>query len=272
MWTTPISLCLALSGKATPRLAARRRPTFHRPSCRPRLEALEDRRLLSAGALDTTFNPNGNPPGTVTTSLTSARDVAYVPLVQPDGKIVAAGTVLPKASGTSNWEFGVARYNADGSLDSSFGAGGTALAGFAHSAYGWAAVLYPNVGTANDGKIVVEGWTSESSKKGFSGEVLALARFNTNGTLDTTFGSGGEVTTAFPSVGSVTSRGVVITSTGKIVAVGDNGTDYVLARYNANESLDTTFDTGGDGHHGVHVADLRGKPGPATGRQAGRRR
>jgi uncharacterized delta-60 repeat protein len=207
------------------------------------LELLEDRCLLSAGALDATFNPTGNPPGTVTTSLTSARDIAYVPLAQPDGKIVAAGDVLAGTRG--NWEFGVARYSADGSLDSSFGSGGTALAAFAHSAYGWAAALYPKVGTANDGKIVVEGWTYVSSKKGFTGDVLALARFNTNGTLDSTFGSGGEVTTAFPSVGSVTSRGVVITSTGKIVAVGDNGTDYVLARYNANGTLDPTFGTGG---------------------------
>jgi uncharacterized delta-60 repeat protein len=73
-------------------------------------------------------------------------------------------------------------------------------------------------------------------------------RFNTNGMLDTTFGSGGEVLTSF-SVGStnlsITSRGVVVTSTGQIVAVGDNGSDYVLARYNVNGSLDSNFGQGG---------------------------
>jgi uncharacterized delta-60 repeat protein len=111
-----------------------------------------------------------------------------------------------------------------------------------------AAALYPQAGTANDGKIVLEGSKdvdiSTKKNRPIFQDAVALARFNTNGTLDTTFGNGGEVTTLF-SIGSVTSRGVVITSDGKIVVAADNGMDCVLARYNANGSLDTTFGTGG---------------------------
>ena len=65
MWPTLISLWLTLSGNAPTRPAPRRRPAFRRPSHRLRLEALEDRCLLSAGALDPTF---GNGAGYVITN------------------------------------------------------------------------------------------------------------------------------------------------------------------------------------------------------------
>src|SRR5262249_41708070 len=139
-------------------------------------------------------------------------------------------------------------YNADGSLDLSFGSGGSAQASFGpNNDFCQAAALYPQAGTANDGKIVLEGWSYQRGKGKVIGE-LALARFKTNGNLDTTFRSGGEVLTAFmvgstPASGS--SRGVVVTSAGQIVAVADNGTDYFLARYNANGTLDSTFGQGG---------------------------
>jgi uncharacterized delta-60 repeat protein len=230
MWQTFLSLCLALSGKTTRQRAPRRRPAFSHHVSRLRLEGLEDRCLLSAGALDPTF---GNGAGYVTTWPSSYGGVAETVLVQPDGKILAVGEISAAVPGTKKGNltihtvFGVARYNTDGSLDTTFGSGGIAQANFGpHEAYCQAATLQP------DGKIVLEGY--------YYGDI-ALARFNTNGTLDTTFGSGGQVLTS----GGFTSRGVVLTSTGKIVAVADNKTDYVLVRYNANGTLDTTFGTGG---------------------------
>jgi uncharacterized delta-60 repeat protein len=209
----------------------------------PRLEALEDRCLLSAGALDPTF---GSGAGYVTTAPSKTFSAATAALIQPDGKIIAAGDFLavtgPKKHGVTPTAdvFGLARYNTDGGLDTAFGSGGVAQGNLAIAdTFGESAVLYPNAGTANDGKIVVEDYAN--------GEI-AIERFNANGTLDTAFGSGGTVLTSF-SVGStllsITSRGVVLTNAGEIVAVGDNGTDYVLARYNADGSLDSTFGTGG---------------------------
>src|SRR5437763_6954135 len=84
-----------------------------RPSRKVRLEVLEDRCLLSAGALDPTFGAGA---GYVTTSISSGNDIARVALIQPDGKIVVTGDANP-ATGRN---FAVARYNADGSLDTSF--------------------------------------------------------------------------------------------------------------------------------------------------------
>jgi uncharacterized delta-60 repeat protein len=218
----------------------------HRPNYRLRLENLEDRCLLSAGALDPTF---GNGAGYVSTSMTNYWNVAYVPLVQPDGKIVAVGDVLSPEPGTKKGTtithevFGVARYNTDGSLDTSFGTGGTAQANFGpNSAYAWGAALYPNAGTANDGKLVLAGWYTPPAARPNQVSVsdLALARFNANGSLDATFGSGGEVLTSF-SVGGVSGAGVVVTSAGQIVIAGQGPDDIVLARYSANGSLDSTF-------------------------------
>jgi uncharacterized delta-60 repeat protein len=93
--------------------------------------------------------------------------------------------------------------------------------------------VYPNAGTANDGKIVAAG---------SDGNHVLLARYNPNGTLDTTFGSGGTVTTAVPG----TPFSAAIQSDGKIVLGGDVNYNGLLLRYNVNGSLDTTFGQGGE--------------------------
>src|SRR2546428_555208 len=91
-----------------------------RRAYRPQLEALEDRCLLNAGALDPTF---GNSAGYVTTSLSSSNDSASQVLVQPSGNIVAAGTTTITVTTTTHHGttttivpvFGVVTYNPDGS-------------------------------------------------------------------------------------------------------------------------------------------------------------
>jgi uncharacterized delta-60 repeat protein len=246
MWSTFLSLCLTLTRNTRRRRAPRSRPAFHRRSHCLRLEALEDRCLLSAGALDPTF---GNGGGYVTTSPTSGADLAHAGQIQPDGKIIAAGTVYTN----KGQDFGVVRYNTNGSLDTSFGSGGTALADFSSyygknsrlSVYAWddSAALYPQAGTVNDGKIVLAGHAAVSSSS--SGQhALPLARFNTNGTLDATFGNQGEVITTF-SVGTNMKASVVVQPDGKIVVAAGSNTGFELARYNANGTLDTTFGSGG---------------------------
>src|SRR4051794_18605022 len=94
---------------------------------RPRVEAVEARLLLTAGALDTSFGSNGMATATVGSISDTGAGVAVQPT---DLKVVAVGTARNQASSTGKTfvpanAFSVARFNADGTLDSSFGSGGT---------------------------------------------------------------------------------------------------------------------------------------------------
>jgi uncharacterized delta-60 repeat protein len=183
------------------------------------------------GDLDPTFDGDGR----VTTDFAGDFDLANAVAIQGDGKIVAAGDTFVSGSGD---DFALARYNTDGSLDTTFDGDGkvtTDFAGGFDAAFG--------VAIQGDGKIVAAGVAVVSGTGDF-----ALARYNTDGSLDTSFDGDGKVTTAF---GSSTDEAfaVAIQGDGKIVAAGGavlfGGTDFALARYNTDGSLDTGFD--GDG-------------------------
>jgi uncharacterized delta-60 repeat protein len=198
-----------------------RRPALHRPSRRLHLEALEDRCVpAAAGTLDSTFGGTG----VVTTSL-GYGSLPQAVLIQPwDGKIVVTGlSTLHTGKNTDS----LVRYNTDGSLDSSFGSGGIVVTSKVGG--GGAAALYSSTDTTGNAKKIVEAGGG------------TLARFNANGSVDTSFGSRGTV-----SVSSVYIDGVVIQpADGKIVLFGDNGSAYELVRYNPNGTLDSTFGVGG---------------------------
>jgi len=192
-------------------------------------------RYNANGSLDGTFG-NG---GKVATAIGSNQDYGEDGTVQPDGKILVAGF----SDNGSNYDFALVRYNADGSLDSSFGNGGrvTTAIGTGHD-YG------RSVAVQTDGKILVTGESWNGSNYD-----IALVRYNTNGGLDSSFGSGGKVTTA---IGTSTDDGwsVAVQPDGKILVAGDTGNggnypysnyDFALVRYNANGSLDGTFGNGG---------------------------
>ena len=193
-------------------------------------------RYNADGSLDTTF---GGGDGKVTTDLgVGETDAALAVALQTDGKIVAAGYVrnlFPDPLGPS--DFAVARYNADGTPDMTFGAGGKVTTDFAmdhDEAWGLA--------IQTDGKLVVVGPALSGTFE------FGLARYETNGTPDITFGGDGTVTTDLG--GEDNADGLVIQGDGKIVVAGSAnilGTvDSALARYNPNGSLDITFG-GGDG-------------------------
>jgi uncharacterized delta-60 repeat protein len=160
---------------------------------------------------------------------TTARGVA----VQTDGKIVVAGDTLAPG----NNDFAVARYNANGSLDTSFNGTGKATADFSQIDYG------RSVAVQGDGKIVVAGDAERGDHRTF-----AVARFNANGTPDISFNKTGKVTTDFGG-GKAEARGVAVQSDGKIVVAGlasPDGTEkFALVRYNLDGTLDTSF--GGTG-------------------------
>jgi uncharacterized delta-60 repeat protein len=136
-------------------------------------------RLNPDGSLDTNFDGDG----TLVTNFGSSVQVANAVAVDSDGKIIAAGYVDNSASGT-NRDFALARYHADGSLDTNFGTGGTVTTDFALSGdTGQTMALQP------DGKVVVAGWSSP----GDTGTDFVAARYNSDGSLDPAFSADGRV-------------------------------------------------------------------------------
>jgi uncharacterized delta-60 repeat protein len=190
------------------------------------------------GSLDASFG-NG---GIVTTNF-GFGSYAFGLALQPDGKVIAAGTVFVDFStdDSSNTDFGLARYNPDGTLDASFGNGGLVLTDFAgYNDDALAVLLQP------DGKIVAAG----SAKDPFTYYDFALARYLPDGTLDTAFGKGGKVRTDFGAQNLDQARGAVLQPDGKIVAAGFaslafGDTRYAAARFNADGTIDKSFGTKG---------------------------
>ncbi len=237
-------------------------------------------RYNSNGSLDTSFGSFG----TTTTTIGSDEDVAHSVIQQPDGKLVAAGytksgavisvalvryqsdgsidtsfgtsgkvittigsisrvfsIIQPSegkllAAGYSNGNLLIARYLDNGSLDTSFGGGGT---GYVTTPLGSTDGIQQII-RQSDGKLVAVG-------SGLAG--LALARYSSEGALDTTFNGTGIVTTTIGS--GAWGYGVVQQPDGKLVAAGQNWNsaipqyNIVLARYQTNGSLDTSFGGGG---------------------------
>jgi len=189
------------------------------------LSVLTSPSKAAPGDLDMFFGNSGK----VTTILGKGGDGNAI-AIQPDGKIVVAGTALT----SNNNDFAVIRLNSDGSLDTSFDGDGKVITDFSQTQdYGYAVAIQ------SDGKIVVAG-TSGSFLLG--GTDFALVRYNTDGSLDTSFDGDGKLKTDF---GTSIDYGyaVAIQTDGKIVVAGAPG--FLLARYNTDGSLDTSFD--GDG-------------------------
>ncbi len=190
-------------------------------------------RYNADGSLDGTFGAGGK----VTTPIGSLLDDARALVLQPDGKLVAAGYTMAGPIGSA--DFALVRYNADGSLDATFGTGGKVTTSIGNDHDEAAAMVLQA-----DGKLVAAGKTFDPSV----GTDFALLRYNADGSLDATFGTGGIVTTSIDIHDEASA--LVLQPDGKLVAAGvthdfSNAGDLVLARYDADGSLDGTFGTGG---------------------------
>ena len=169
----------------------------------------------------------GGGDGVATIAMGPGSDLGYEVLLQPDGKILMVGAA---SNGVDN-DFAMTRLNSDGTLDTSFG-GGDGIVTTDVSVEGdiaRAAVIQP------DGKIVLGGFARIAGDNNF-----ALVRYNSDGTIDTTFGGGdGITTTAVPSFHSHIND-IALQDDGKIVAFGDSqngsGSDFAVVRYNADGS------------------------------------
>jgi uncharacterized delta-60 repeat protein len=189
-------------------------------------------RYNTNGSLDTSFGSGGF----VTTDFFGFRDFARAVAIQQDGKILVGGGCQKSAS-TDSTDFGVARYNADGSLDGGFGAGGKLSLDMANGSPDSLKTIL----VQSDGRIVLFGLIQNGPASG------GLARVNQNGSLDTSFGSGGKVN--FPAFNPFAAA---FAADGRILVAGEIGGttnvasgDFGMARFNADGSLDTRFGNAG---------------------------
>src|SRR5882724_9693555 len=190
------------------------------------------------GTLDTTFGRGGK----VRTDFPGLAAVPSSVVIQPDGKIVVAGGAFPLFTFAGNFE--VVRYNPNGSLDRSFGNGGIVTTTFPEGSYASDVALAPDGKIIAAGTVFVDFIPGESSNTDF-----ALARYNPDGSPDTTFGNGGQVSTDFVGLED-DAFSVLIQPDGKIVAVGSANNpatyyDFAAVRYLSNGTIDTTFGVAG---------------------------
>jgi uncharacterized delta-60 repeat protein len=245
-----MSLVYWLRSAFAPRHTTRRKAT-----CRLALEPLEDRITPSTGGLlDPTFGSGG----IVTSSFSTGMNIAYDVLVQPDGKVVAGGWAN---MGRTLQDFLVVRYNANGTLDTSFGSGGRATTDFGQGNTDEAYAIALQPGT--NGKIVAGGFTDITSKTHgitSTSSHFALARYNPNGSLDTSFGSNGTVITDKGAAVYDSAYGMAVQPDGRIILAGLDQTSgskqLALFRYTANGALDPTFGSGGKLFTGIAIGGI----------------
>jgi uncharacterized delta-60 repeat protein len=187
-----------------------------------------------AGSLDPTFG-NG---GVVTTNLGLNASGEQIEGNASAAELLANGDILVAGS------FGIVRYLPNGSLDTTFGTNGIAALPFIGLSD-----FPPALAVQSNGQIL---WAGGGSQPNGTDDSFAVVRFNANGSLDTTFGSGGVADTEFANSDVQGADTVLVQPNGKILIGGEallesyhGGVEAVAARFNANGTIDTTF--GADG-------------------------
>lgn len=191
-------------------------------------------RLNADGTLDTTFGSAG----VFKEPIGSTRFDEPEIVIQPDGKIIVSGAM--QTTGLTTDSFSVMRLNANGTLDTSFDADGKVETNFAADDRAYGVILQA------DGKIIAFGSTNNNAG-------YAIARYNTDGSLDATFDGDGKVTTAFPGMTGLI-YDMAIQPDGKLLAGGyvrGLHSDAAVTRYNADGSLDASFGTNGTATFGL---------------------
>lgn len=186
-------------------------------------------RLNTDGTPDLTFSIDGK----VTTAIGASSDRAWAVAIQPDGKIVVAGT-----SYNANVDVALVRYNTDGTLDTGFDMDGKKIFMFGSEEDACYDVL-----VRADGKIIVGGSAMTSGAQNF-----AIAQFNSDGSPDTGFSFDGFVVTDMGSDSDV-GKAICLQPDNKILLAGYSGDistfDFALARYNEDGTLDLNFNGSG---------------------------
>jgi uncharacterized delta-60 repeat protein len=184
---------------------------------------------------DGTLDPGFGTGGTVVTDFGYA--TVWAVARQPDGKLVVGGASNPYPVNFTLDDFALVRYEADGTLDPTFGVGGKVLTDLGGSERIHALLVQP------DGRILAVG------EIGY-GTTVAIARYTPDGTLDPTFGVGGVAT--FVVGYAASADAALLLPGGRILVAGFSQStdssltqDFMLARLEPDGSLDATFGSGG---------------------------
>jgi uncharacterized delta-60 repeat protein len=188
-------------------------------------------RYLPNGVIDSTFSGDGKQ----TTTFNAADEEAFAVAVQPDGKILVAGTA--QNIGTTS-DFALARFNPNGALDLSFSADGKVLTDIALRADDAQVILIQP-----DSNILLVGNTFNSQNSD-----LAFVRYKYNGTPDPSFGVNGKTTFSLPNSNDFATSAYLLPDgkflVGGYANFGGSAFEYMVARFNSNGSLDSTFNNG----------------------------
>ncbi len=188
------------------------------------------------GSLDSSFGTDGK----VITLISGDFDGAQSVIVQTNGKIVVGGY----GGFNQNQAFALARYNKNGTLDTSFSEDGIQTTSFNN-----ARDYVTSLALQQDGKIIAAGFTVINEIPNF-----ALARYNTDGSLDNTFGLEGKLISGLNNLGSE-AWSLAIQNNGKIIVGGSFGStddsNFGLIRYNIDGSIDKSF-----GINGIAITDV----------------
>lgn len=173
-------------------------------------------RCNPTGTLDSLFGINGK----VETSVSSINDYSTSNVLQTDGKIIVAGYSY---DGTNSC-FAVVRYNSDGTIDNTFG-----TSGFVSTSLGYQIDEAYSVAIQNNGKIILAGTSTNSSNYNFG-----MVRYNSDGSLDNSFGNGGIAITQIDSSAYSIAKSVKIQPDGSIIVAGysyDVSQNFAVAKY-----------------------------------------
>lgn len=189
-------------------------------------------RYNTDGTLDTTFGTDG----IVITDFGYGYNAVLAITLQPDGKVIVAGV-------SYNNQFAMARYTTNGDLDTTFDGDGKVITSLGSGLKSY--VKYLSVHP--DGKIIVAGYSYFSAAP--QDPSFSIAKYNPNGSLDTSFDGDGIVNNLFEDASEsyVNLNSIIEQPDGKFLVTTENGNnlDFVLRRYNASGSDDTSFGNNG---------------------------
>ncbi|WP_298223884.1 T9SS type A sorting domain-containing protein [Flavobacterium sp.] len=197
-------------------------------------------RYNTDGTLDTTFGTDG----TVITDFGFGYNYVTAIALQPDGKVIVAGT-------SYNNQFAIARYTSSGYLDTTFDGDGKVITSLGSGLKSYTQY----VSVQADGKIIVAGLSYPSiPPQEFS---FSIAKYNPNGSLDTSFDSDGIVNNTFDDAAGtyINLNTIVEQPDGKFLVTTETGNnfEFVIRRYNASGSDDTSF--GNNGKSALFIQD-----------------
>lgn len=207
-------------------------------------------RFLADGTLDPAFAG-----GRVTADFFGRSDRATTVAVQSDGKVLVAGTVF---TDTNIGDFGLARFNADGTPDAGFGSGGKASTDYQSGTDVLPGQMFPfsfsqslsAISIRPDGKIVIAGDADVCFDCGLDRRDFTIARYTADGKLDLTFNDVGYTVEPFGGHPNRVGNSLVVLGDGRSIVAGGDGSSvlaqrqFAMARYTANGKVDTTFNNG----------------------------